>query len=229
MKILSGNGVMVVGVIAVLISPVLFTRASYWKIFDFSETGQIGDTIGGITAPIVGLVSIILLYLTLREQRSFNSRQIVDNRINQLLMIQNDLNALSEMTTYKLTIDNHTVSEKGFLNLGKLSQTNSLFQFDYLELNSLFRSCVLARVLCEQIRKFSEELDESAKTSFNSFTLSYLNSIYKFLNVIERNNILGNLMDSYADEELGSEVGNLLDDISQEIKTLKQELKQYKS
>lgn len=41
--------------------------------------------------------------------------------------------------------------------------------------------------------------------------------------------ILVSSMDSYADAELGSEVGNLLEEISQEIKTLKQELKQYKS
>lgn len=41
--------------------------------------------------------------------------------------------------------------------------------------------------------------------------------------------ILGSSMDSYTDAELGSEVGNLLEEISQEIKTLKQELKQYKS
>ena len=36
-------------------------------------------------------------------------------------------------------------------------------------------------------------------------------------------------MDSYTDAELGSEVGDLLEEISQEIKTLKQEYKPYKS
>ena len=229
MKILSGKGVMIVGIIGVLISPILFTRGSLFKIFDFSNTGQIGDTIGGITAPIVGLVSIILLYLTLREQQTFNSRQIVDNRINQLLMIQNDLNTLSEMTAYNYTIDNHEVSEKGLLNLGKLSQTNTSFMFGYMELNSLFRSCVLARVMCEQIRHFSADLEKPAKAFFNSFALSYLNSICDFLNTVERKNILGNQMDSYEDEEFSSEVGNLLEEISQEIQGIKQELKHYKS
>ena len=41
--------------------------------------------------------------------------------------------------------------------------------------------------------------------------------------------ILGSSMDSYTDAELGSEVGDLLEEISQEIKTLKQEYKPYKS
>lgn len=39
------------------------------------ETGQIGDTIGGITAPIIGIVSIYLLARTLHEQLKFNSVQ----------------------------------------------------------------------------------------------------------------------------------------------------------
>lgn len=42
---------------------------------DFTNTGQIGDTIGGITAPFIGLISIWLLYITFREQRQFNEKQ----------------------------------------------------------------------------------------------------------------------------------------------------------
>ena len=42
----------------------------------FKCTGQIGDTIGGITAPIIGLISIWLLYITFREQRRFNEKQL---------------------------------------------------------------------------------------------------------------------------------------------------------
>ena len=43
-------------------------------IFD-DETGIIGDTIGGTTAPIVGILSVILLYFTFTEQRNSNERQ----------------------------------------------------------------------------------------------------------------------------------------------------------
>ena len=51
---------------------------------DFTNTGQIGDTIGGITAPIIGLVSIILLYITFREQREFNKKQVEFNEWSSL-------------------------------------------------------------------------------------------------------------------------------------------------
>ena len=46
----------------------------------FRCTGQIGDTIGGITAPIIGLISIWLLYITFREQRQFNEKQLEFNK-----------------------------------------------------------------------------------------------------------------------------------------------------
>lgn len=218
-----------VGIIATLLSPVLLTRDSFWGIFDFTETGQIGDTIGGITAPIVGLVSIILLYITLKEQQDFNAQQVIDNRVNHLLAIQNDLNSLSDRTIYKYKLDGHETSAKGLIDLAKLTQTNSSFVFDYLELNSLFRSCILARVMCEQIQEFSANLDESTKASFKLFAFCYLKSICKFLSALDRKNVIGNMKDFLDDEELPSEIDNLLNEIAQEVKIIEQELIYYKS
>lgn len=229
MKFINDKAVMIIGLIATLVTPVLLTRNSCCEIFDFTETGQIGDTIGGITAPIVGLVSIILLYITLKEQRGFNAQQVIDNRVNHLLAIQNDLNALNDITTYKYRLDDRDTFGKGLVDLEKLTQTNSSLIFDHLELNGLFRSCVLARVMCGQMKEFSTNLDESTKTSFESFAFCYLNSLYKFLSAIDSSNIRGNMLDSYADEEFDSEVGKLLNEISAEVEILKQELKHYKS
>jgi hypothetical protein len=65
--------VLTVGVIAMLSAPFLLIRSGY---FSFAETGQIGDTIGGITAPISSLVGTILLFLALKSQ-------IVANKITQ--------------------------------------------------------------------------------------------------------------------------------------------------
>lgn len=190
--------ILAVGIIATLLSPVLLTQDSCLGIFDFTETGQIGDTIGGITAPIVGLVSIILLYITLKEQRDFNAQQVIDNRVNHLLVIQNDLNALNDITAYKYRLDDRDTFGKGLVDLEKLTQTNSNLIFDYLELlNGLFRSCVLARVMCGQIKEFSTNLDESTKASFKLFAFCYLNSIHKFLNALDIANVTGNMMDSY--------------------------------
>jgi hypothetical protein len=65
--------VLITGVAAMLAAPFLFTRSGF---ISFSETGQIGDTIGGITAPICSLVGSVLVFLALKSQ-------IVANKITQ--------------------------------------------------------------------------------------------------------------------------------------------------
>jgi hypothetical protein len=64
----------IVGILFTLIAPFIFTRTGL-AVIDFRETGQIGDTIGGTTAPIIGILSVILLFYTLWEQISFNKKQ----------------------------------------------------------------------------------------------------------------------------------------------------------
>jgi hypothetical protein len=59
-------------IILTIISPILFTKVSIFKEFDFTETGQIGDTIGGITAPIINLFAAFLVFLAFREQVQAN-------------------------------------------------------------------------------------------------------------------------------------------------------------
>lgn len=63
-----------IGGIFALIAPIVFTRTGLASL-DFSKTGQIGDTIGGTTAPIIGILSVLLLFYTLWEQIVFNKKQ----------------------------------------------------------------------------------------------------------------------------------------------------------
>ena len=73
---------LVIGGILVLILPFFITRTSFTGI-SFLTTGQIGDTIGGITAPLIGLLSAFLLFLALRAQIDANvmvSTQLSDQR-----------------------------------------------------------------------------------------------------------------------------------------------------
>lgn len=69
-----------VGIVLVVLSPIVFTGTSCWSRFDFRNTGQIGDTIGGLTAPIVNLIGAILVYYALRAQIEAN--RIIQNQIN---------------------------------------------------------------------------------------------------------------------------------------------------
>ncbi len=73
-----------------IIAPFILTRK--WNLIDFTETGQIGDTIGGITAPILNLLNAVLIYIAFTEQLN----------ANKLLQFQIE----SEKNKEKLELDN---------------------------------------------------------------------------------------------------------------------------
>ncbi len=56
-------------------APVIFTRTKLFEWLDFSNTGEIGDTIGGTMTPIVSLVAVILTYLAFLKQVEANKIQ----------------------------------------------------------------------------------------------------------------------------------------------------------
>lgn len=74
--------IVLVIVAAAILAPIIFTLPGF-ECFNKTTTGQIGDTIGGTTAPFWGFLSVILLYLTFREQQVFNREQLSFNRTQQ--------------------------------------------------------------------------------------------------------------------------------------------------
>lgn len=62
--------------VVILTLPYFLTREYGW--FDFTETGQIGDTIGGITAPFIAVCSAYITFLAFWVQYTYNKRQKTD-------------------------------------------------------------------------------------------------------------------------------------------------------
>lgn len=67
---------LIVGLLFVTLAPYLFTRFSWFRGMDFTNSGQIGDTIGGITAPFINLIAVVLIYFSFRQQLLSNEIQI---------------------------------------------------------------------------------------------------------------------------------------------------------
>ncbi|WP_166388043.1 hypothetical protein [Polaribacter sp. 11A2H] len=65
-----------IGILLIILSLFLFTRPAIFENLDFSNTGQIGDTIGGITAPIINLFGAFLVYISFQEQLKANEIQV---------------------------------------------------------------------------------------------------------------------------------------------------------
>lgn len=61
------------GIIFCILSPFVFTRAFFNENLNFSTTGQIGDTIGGITSPLTNLLGAILVFFALKAQIEANN------------------------------------------------------------------------------------------------------------------------------------------------------------
>lgn len=62
---------LVIGIVLILISPLFFFVARFMNL-SYAETGTIGDTIGGITSPITGLIGAILVYYAFLIQLEAN-------------------------------------------------------------------------------------------------------------------------------------------------------------
>ena len=70
--------ILLIGAVALISFPILSTQLDWF--LDFTKTGQIGDTLGGITAPVIGAVSALLIYFSFRAQ--INANRIIQNQID---------------------------------------------------------------------------------------------------------------------------------------------------
>uniref|UniRef100_UPI003A8DDA50 hypothetical protein n=1 Tax=Gelidibacter japonicus TaxID=1962232 RepID=UPI003A8DDA50 len=74
---------LIVGTLLMIIAPIIFT---YLFKINISESAEIGETIGGITSPVVSLIGAILLYYALSAQIDSNkllAEQIEEDRVKE--------------------------------------------------------------------------------------------------------------------------------------------------
>lgn len=103
----------ILGITLVILAPFIFTRSGF---IDFSNTGQIGDTIGGITAPIANLIGSILIFYALQAQIEANriiqdqiksqtnseiKKKNIQNLFDQFKILREDINEFTYITSVK--------------------------------------------------------------------------------------------------------------------------------
>lgn len=69
------------GILVILTLPFLLTEHFFHERFNYSETGQIGDTIGGITAPFMNLIGSFLVFFALQAQIKAN--ELIQDQIDK--------------------------------------------------------------------------------------------------------------------------------------------------
>ncbi|AZA91018.1 Uncharacterised protein [Chryseobacterium nakagawai] len=188
----NGSSLLWIGIPLVLIAPFLFTRS--FGILDFTETGTIGDTIGGITAPIIGLIGAILVFLALKAQIQANilvQKQIESQEQDK--KIENEslqLNKLYE--NLKSSIDNFsytTLDTWEFANLDNIKLIGSeafykLFQDFYcdshlneddLKTNPKITEVISILQICDTL------LDKILKSNVYDKETLYLLTMHQFI------------------------------------------------
>ena len=92
---------LLVGGLVILVIPFILTGKYFHERFNFSETGQIGDTIGGITAPFMNLIGAFLVFYALQAQVKAN--ELIQGQIdkdNEEKECENEGQNLNQLYSY---------------------------------------------------------------------------------------------------------------------------------
>lgn len=114
--------------------PWFFTQ-SFFSVYNLSKTGQIGDTIGGITSPFINGIGAILIYIAFKEQvnssESAREEKKIDLIIENLNRLETDpynIDILCNNCTYDLT--NRVNNSENILKLTRvMKEFQSLAKF----------------------------------------------------------------------------------------------------
>lgn len=221
----------VIGVafVVLVLSPFIFTREVLFDCFNFSETGAIGDTVGGLTSPVVGFISIILLYITLQEQIKINVRQKKDNDFIVLLNLQSQIQEKNNGLVFRYDSLGQKVDGKGIFELNNLD--SNLFEDNFIHspmFNMVLSNMKLLDVSIRQFLKMNYEvgIDDINKMAFYEFAKIYGNQIVYFYDLCIRNVIDVRRVPAEIDvDDLFSEKH---DPLNQQKKDLEEVLKQYR-
>lgn len=165
--------ILICGILLLTIAaPLIFTQFCSPISFD-ANSGAIGDTIGGITAPFISFIGAILIYISFEEQVKYNKQQIENQNIdrfrNDYEEIKNEFNDVS----IENSEINSTLLDKKFespieiyyedLKLSKEGNITFEFHFKYV----LFL-----------IKYFIEEVESSNLDTRNK--IMFIKKIYQF-------------------------------------------------
>lgn len=135
----------------ILCTPIIFTQRCIWDLFDFSNTGEIGDTIGGITSPFINLFAAYLIFKSFMAQVKANEEVQVQIKNSQIEFEDNfkKRNFDAALTMYNMLFDdiknfnvtntslNGVENFKSFISKFHLVDKEFLDQDEFVSVNEL--------------------------------------------------------------------------------------------
>ena len=211
--------VIIITVVLISAAPIIFTRSAFAKSLEFTGTGAIGDTIGGITAPFIGICSILLLFFTLKAQLDFNKAQATDNKLSHIAHLQSEILDLDFRLSFEFDSEGakepiRAVGLDSLLYLLENKNTIKLFQAKLL-LSQVRTIAVLCNLYYSLINTFEKD------GGLLQFYVLYRTKISDFLNGVSHGTIriIPSIQDIHQDNCFNSEL-QLLKDQATKIKAL---------
>jgi hypothetical protein len=118
----------IVIILLCFLSVFIFTLPSFVTQLNLTNKGNIGDTLGGITAPIIGIVSSILLYLALTKQTESNIEQRLKNESDIIFLLINQLDNELASFYFKYT---QGKEQKKYTGLEGLNEFAREYRYEY--------------------------------------------------------------------------------------------------
>lgn len=124
----------VTGVIFLCFAAVyVFTRTAIFSSMELKGTGEIGDTIGGITSPIIGIMGAVLVYLSFRQQFRANELQqkSLENEAKSQFLNREIQQIDTLFNSIKTDVSNLSLEVEQPVNYGKTIKSMSVFEARY--------------------------------------------------------------------------------------------------
>lgn len=162
-------------IIFCILSVVVFTQPALHPLFNISNENNIGDAIGGMTGPIIGLVSAILLYLTLNKQIESIKDQKLKNESDIIFLLINQLTTQIDNFSHKYKENKVETKLIGLDGLNDFS-TRFRYEYDIHSFDFTFKAFFEANKIRLIIRSY-KIIEERIKTSPISKELTGLFSL----------------------------------------------------
>jgi hypothetical protein len=152
----------------------------FWSGKDFVAGGTVGDTIGGLTAPIINLISVILIYLSFKQQFNANEiqKQALQNEINRSNTLKELDQILSLLVDVKEGISELKITAPTSLTevsgITTIKHTDWLVNSDdhMLYFIALNKPIQLVRFICEKTISYNFDMRDE-RVIFQKLTLIY--------------------------------------------------------
>lgn len=206
-------GISILLILFSFFAPLIFTSNYLFERLDFTETGQIGDTIGGILNPFIALAGVLLTFLAFYMQIKANQIQI--SQFKESIKKDKEKRSLIERTDYYnklrlLEVDLKTIESD------IQQKAKNIEDYYESEKNSPFSTNILKR---SPTKKYSRILEIDRLSIFNGFSLIFDSKDDLIKNFSNLYNILDFL------PELFEDIYNKYDYHSKDIYTKKMDIR----